>query len=1045
MGFFEGLFVTDVRYDNIKEEYTIVGMTGFKNLLSRYGEKNINNIFTSLGRTEMVFPSIFLYEVIEMFKDAVKRPTYGINVKALNKIIGILETRAEENRVHDIDNKLDFDMIKAKMFHTPFEYQQELFNHYEDYKYRTGYRGLTIGAAAGTGKALRNGTPVRTLNGWTPIEQIKVGDIVLAPDGFYTAVEGVYPQGLRQLYRVTFIDGRTIDCDEEHLWEVYSYNFSKHRNRAKKKLTPKVITTLELEKLIANKAILSTSKFKNYYIRLTEAEATVDVDLPIPPYTLGTILGSYATRNTVKIVALEKSVLQRVRDDLGENYHIEIRGYEGCTTGIVTPAGTFDNRVPSLTKLLTDLKLLNIAPKYLFIPEIYLNASRDQKLELLRGIMDTCGYSNRMGNFNAYHTSQRLINDLATLIYSLGGIATKRIPQIRYRSLEDRSYGERCYRLSIKLKDPSEVMTRYTRGTENIEESEPDPDMKLLITDVEKIDVDAATCIKVDHPSHLYVTKDYLVTHNTNISLTFGEMLHSEKVLIICPLPTLEKVWLKSIQIPGKDNLFKDPSKNKVWSIKSSSIYNNEKFIIVHYEGLEQLYGILPKIAGPKLTIIVDESHNFADTKSKRTILLQDIIDRSFTKNLFLLSGTPIKSYSTEIINMAKFIDGRLKGKLYDRLYSVYSNPNKFFKSILPGRYNEMTYVVEKKETNLEPVIKTYIPITLKNGNEYTLPVIREKMREFITRRLEEIEKSMPDIIKLYETCLTIAAQNDFDKKSKYSIAQYRNLVITIQEAYRKRQLGFIAKEMALANAIEREIKSFLPPELGKQWDDIKTIIKYPMLKIQGECLGKIVMGARIKCHVDIALNLDYEALTNSTIKDTIIFSNYIQVCEAARSVLTNLKYNMALVYGEYAKNLNKEVKRFTEDKNVNPLVTTYKSLSTGVPLTNANVIVALDLPFRMYIFEQAISRAWRVGQDSQVVVYIPSLDTGNTPNINQRNLDIISFFNAEVEALTGYKSAIDVKETEAMNLESINQLVNFDMYLKDYDTLGYKHKVLNW
>ena len=152
MGFFEGLFVTDVRYDNIKEEYTIVGMTGFKNLLSRYGEKNINNIFTSLGRTEMVFPSTFIYEVIEMFKDAVKRPTYGINVKAINKIIGILETRAEENRKHDIDNKLDFDMIKAKMFHTPFEYQQELFNHYEDYKYRTGYRGLTIGAAAGTGK-----------------------------------------------------------------------------------------------------------------------------------------------------------------------------------------------------------------------------------------------------------------------------------------------------------------------------------------------------------------------------------------------------------------------------------------------------------------------------------------------------------------------------------------------------------------------------------------------------------------------------------------------------------------------------------------------------------------------------------------------------------------------------------------------------------------------------------------------------------------------------------------------------------------------------
>lgn len=683
MGFFEGLFVTDVRYDKIKEQYTIVGMTGFRNALNRYGEKNLDNIFTSIGRTEIIFPAMFVYEVISMFKDTVKRPIYGVNIKALNKIIGILETRVEENREYDIDNKLDYDMIKEKMIHTPFEYQQALFDSYEKYKYRTGYRGLTIGAAPGLGK--------------------------------------------------------------------------------------------------------------------------------------------------------------------------------------------------------------------------------------------------------------------------------------------------------------------------------------------------------------------------TNISLTFAEMLHSEKVLVICPLPTLEKVWLKSIAMPGKDNLYKDPSKNSTWSVKSPAVYNNEKFIIVHYEGLEQLYGILPKIAGPKLTIIVDESHNFADTKSKRTILLQDIIDRSFTKNLFLLSGTPIKSYSTEIINMAKFIDGKLKGDLYNRLYSVYSNPNKFFKSILPGRYNEMTYVIEKKETVLEPVIKTYIPITLKNSKDYTLPAIREQMREFINRRIGEIERAMPKTVETYELCLTIAAQNGFDKKSKYSIRQYRNLVATIQEAYKKKQLGFISNEMALANTIEREIKSYIPPELGKQWDEVKTIIKYPMLKVQGECLGKIVMGARIKCHVDIALNLDYEALLNSTIKDTIIFSNYINVCEAARSVLANLKYDMALVYGEYAKNLNKEVKRFIDNKNVNPLVTTYKSLSTGVPLTNANVIVALDLPFRMYIFEQAISRAWRVGQDSQVVVYIPSLDTGNVPNINQRNLDIISFFNSEVEALTGYKSSIDVKETDAINLESINQLINFDTILKDYDTEIYRHKVLNW
>ena len=247
---------------------------------------------------------------------------------------------------------------------------------------------------------------------------------------------------------------------------------------------------------------------------------------------------------------------------------------------------------------------------------------------------------------------------------------------------------------------------------------------------------------------------------------------------------------------------------------------------------------------------------------------------------------------------------------------------------------------------------------------------------------------------------------------------------------------------MALANTIEREIKKFLPPELARQWDEVKTIIKYPLLKIQGECLGLIVMGARIKCHVDMTSNLDLSALVNSTIKDTIIFSNYIQVCEAARINVTNRGYKPALVYGELSKYLNREVKAFIDNKDINPLITTYKSLSTGVPLINANVIIALDLPFRMYIFEQAVGRAWRVGQDSQVVVYIPSLDTGSVPNINQRNLDIISFFNEEVEALTGFKSAVDVKATDDINLESIDK---FDMYLKDYDTEMIYHKALLW
>ena len=111
-----------------------------------------------------------------------------------------------------------------------------------------------------------------------------------------------------------------------------------------------------------------------------------------------------------------------------------------------------------------------------------------------------------------------------------------------------------------------------------------------------------------------------------------------------------------------------------------------------------------------------------------------------------------------------------------------------------------------------------------------------------------------------------------------------------------------------------------------------------------------------------------------------------------------------------------------------------------------------LDLPYRMYIFDQAVSRAWRKGQDSVVKVYIPVLDTGDKKNINQRNFDIISFFNEEVERLTGYKQTLTVDETKAniekgfvSNLEGYNDLIHYNAYFQDTECKDIKNRMLRW
>lgn len=74
-------------------------------------------------------------------------------------------------------------------------------------------------ARPGVGKALAHGEPVLTPTGYVPIESLKVGDLIIGIDGGAYPVTGVFPQGMRDIYRVTFSDGTHVDCDIDHLWE----------------------------------------------------------------------------------------------------------------------------------------------------------------------------------------------------------------------------------------------------------------------------------------------------------------------------------------------------------------------------------------------------------------------------------------------------------------------------------------------------------------------------------------------------------------------------------------------------------------------------------------------------------------------------------------------------------------------------------------------------------------------------------------------------------------------------------------------------------
>lgn len=1090
MGFFDSYFKVEVTYDSIKKTYTILGPLRLETANKKY-PKVFSNVFESILPNKVIFHQVFLPEVIALFNYIINNNNVNANVNLLKNSLEELERLVNERTLSKKNKyELDISMLDNIIDKKPLPHMINIYQKYGNYKATTGNRGLLLDAAAGTSKAQRNSMLIRIPNGWKPIGEINVGDSVMTYDGSYTKVTGVYPQGKKQLYRIYFSDGRSTDCCEDHLWFVYwpksnIFNRTKFGYEGTVKLNDNDLYRGNVLDTKTIKAILDSRNERDFYngtkylyIPLTEPEKNKPKEYFIDPYILGVILGDGSiTSGSINIHCSDNSVMERVNSKLRKGYKIVKHWHKNAsipTYTIIRDSNVFTKR--GLNEYTLELKRLNLfgcSSLTKFIPSEYLNGSIEQRWELVRGLMDTDGsvgitkgrngtsvMANGLLNSGciSYATSSKMMAEgFQLLIRSLGDICKLRLDTPYYTYKGQKLKGNISYALSIRAKKPTMYFTRQALRRERLRDTtQYSAGFKLRIEKIEKIDIDECTCIRVDHPHHLYVTNDYIVSHNTSMSLSIAEMLKAKKVVVITPSNALYKVWVKSIVgYNGDKSEYKNPKANTVWTSRDNTGYKDERFVIVHYEALETLLSIINKVADKETVVIVDESHNFADTKSKRTNLLVDIVDRSMSNHILLLSGTPIKSYSTEIINIARLIDIEIRGDILNRLLNIYKSPVSFFQPLLIERYQNLSFKVEKKEVNLKPVTKIYVPIKLKNGNDYTLDTIKQNMQKYINERLTFIGKHLPNYEKAYTSFLEQIINAGWEKKSKYTLKEYQKLFTYIQDMSNKRMLRLIPKEIELCNKIEKEMSMFLLPQYRTDWHETKTILKYPILKIQGECLGKIVMGARIACHKDIARELDYIELLSSTTKKTIIFSNYTEVCDEAKSRVEGLKLKPIYVYGNKTKDLTKEVDTFTKDKKRNPMITTYKSLSTAVPLTVANVIIALDLPFRMYIFEQAVSRVWRIGQDQEVLVYIPTLDTGDKPNINQRNFDIISFFNNAVEEMTGYQSSLTVDETiKAMatqfflNLESmsaVHDLMHTDFNYDAYIQHNYNKKMLYW
>lgn len=456
---------------------------------------------------------------------------------------------------------------------------------------------VTLIGKAGSGKAEPLDATVYTINGPKKMGDIKTGDRVSTPDGRYARVSGVYPQGEKDIYRVSFQDGSSVECCDEHLWLTKT---SRDRDSGK----PGSIKELsEIRKTLRR----DKSNKRNHSIPITKPVYFEYRSLPVDPYVLGCLIGDGTlTQKTMMFTSADREIVEAVNESLAKLGSFLKQKRSSNIDYYINGTNTREE----LKKLGLHGKRSNSK----FIPDEYLYSGVEQRIDLLRGLMDTDGTVNK-GHTTYTSVSKRLAENIRCLVQSLGGTARIVSRITRYTdSSGNKKDGQISYRVNICM--PNEVNPfRLSRKASSVKKR-----VKYFprryVDRVEYVGKKEAQCISIDSEDHLYITDDFIVTHNTLMAAASGiaQLLDShiyKKLIMTRPVQPLgrdigflpgskeEKLapWMAPLQ-DNLDLLFSGKGKNYLDMQRDAGLIEVEALTYIRGRSI------------PRSFIIVDEAQN---------------------------------------------------------------------------------------------------------------------------------------------------------------------------------------------------------------------------------------------------------------------------------------------------------------------------------------------------------------------------------------------------------------------------------------------------
>jgi len=484
----------------------------------------------------------------------------------------------------------------------------------------------------------------------------------------------------------------------------------------------------------------------------------------------------------------------------------------------------------------------------------------------------------------------------------------------------------------------------------------------------------------------LYDLDGYILSFEQGLGKTLTaiglvECLNKDQIIIICP-NSLKENWANEISMYYKKyNTHKGLLEKEIF-INNNKKFNakNPKYIIANQENIPSIFSIIKQ--NKNTMIIVDECHNFRNIDAERVknlIKLKELID---CKDNLLMSGTPIKATPNELAPALRMIDPYFTEPVCIRYIKSFNTYSEEISRVVRERFSRIIYKQTKEQVLQLPeknIYQAFLP--LKHEEPYYVSTIRKQIAQDFHKEYEILYKDFSIYKNRFETLV-----------KKYSSAPSIDTKV---------YLNYLAGNINFGEYREELYKDFLKQYVYPNIQDISEIKElkemqtkyiYMYNSAMGKAIGKNLPPARANCYIDLfdENKQFFIEKIESNNKKTVIFTPFLDVANHTAEELSKSGISNVLITGE-TKDRFSLITEFKESDIIDVLIATTQTLNTGVTLVEADQMFFLGVPYRDADFEQACDRIHRIGQTTDVNIYIILLKS-KQENVSTRIEKIMSW-----------------------------------------------------